>query len=459
MLYYAGRGPKQSPMKIFGSLDAFSILVRRLVWAGACLLLAACTIAAPTANPGSLQTTTPLGKMPAPGTPASAAATPEASATPSGGAATLRIWLPPDFAPDGNLPGSDVLASQLAQFELAHPQVRIETRVKASSGVGGLLHSLAAASNVAPAILPNVIALNRDDLAAAAAAGLVIPLGKFFPADTQADYYPFANALSRNDAGERMGLPFAADAPVLVYNTHVYGTGPLEWTEVTTGTFIFPGAETSALTVLDEYLALGGPLTGDSGKVALNAEILAAALAFFRAAGSDGLLPMSTLAYADSTATWQAFRDGHATLAVTSARYYLTEWDRAPQAAATLLPALKGNPLALVQGWSWALVSTEPERQKEAADLVAWLTAAPQLSAWTQTAGVLPTRPSILAAWPASPRAAFADAVLSKAQLRPPEKILGLVAAPLRQALTDVLYGRATAQSAAGTVVEAVNQP
>jgi ABC-type glycerol-3-phosphate transport system substrate-binding protein len=265
--------------------------------------------------------------------------------------------------------------------------------------------------------------------------------------------------LSRNESGELMGLPFAADTPVLVYNTNTYATAPLDWTKVTTGTFIFPGAETSALTVLDEYLALGGPLTDGSGKVALRADILAKALAFFRAAGSDGLLPMSTLAYADSAATWQAFRDGHATLAVTSARYYLAEWDRAPLAAGTLIPAPGGNPLALVQGWSWAIVSTMPERQQDAADLLAWLTAPPQLSAWTQAAGMLPTRASILSGWPASPRAAFADTVLSQAQLRPPDKILSVVGPPLRQAVADVLYGRATPQSAAAAVVDVVNEP
>lgn len=443
-------------MKIFRSSDKLFIFCGRMAQAALGLLLAACTTASPTAGPSIAWTPTP----PAAGAVTPTPATPPPSATPAAGATTLRVWLPPDFAPDASISlGGKVLAAQLAQFEQAHANVVVETRIKAVSGPGGLLHALTTAYNVAPAILPNVIALNHDDLAAAAAAGLVLPLDKFFPSETLSDYYPFAQAMSRSESGDWVGLPFAADAPVLVYNTNFYATSPLTWTTVATGTLILPGAEGSALTVLDEYMALGGPIADGSGKLALNAEILAKALSFFSAAREAGILPMSTLAYSDSAATWQAFRDGHATLTITSAGHFLAEYDRAPLAAATLIPAPGGKPLALAQGWSWAIVNTMPERQPEVAALLAWLNAPPQLSAWTQAAAVLPTRTSVLTRWAASPRVTFAEMALTQAQLQPADKILSVIGPPLQQALADVLNQRATTLSAAAAVVQAVDKP
>src|SRR5205823_13725177 len=125
----------------------------------------------------------------------------------------------------------------------------VQVRLKATSGPGGLLASLSAAYNAAPAILPNLVALNRDDLEAATRAGLVIPLDNFIAPDAVADYYPFAQALSQVE-GQFVGLPFAADARVLVYNTEVHTSPPLRWADMVTGTLVLPGAEPSALTLL-----------------------------------------------------------------------------------------------------------------------------------------------------------------------------------------------------------------
>jgi ABC-type glycerol-3-phosphate transport system substrate-binding protein len=427
---------------------------------GLCLLslwLAACTVAAPTASPAATTPATPSGLTPLPtaATPAGPAST---AASPSS-VTTLRIWLPPEFSPsDTALPGSSVLADQVAQFEQGHPNVVVQTRVKVESGPGGLLHALTAANNVAPSVLPNIIALNRDDLAAAASAGLVIPLDKYFPADSLTDLYPFAQMLSRGTQGQLIGLPFATDAQVLAYLSYVYATSPLTWTTVTTGTLIFPGADPAALTLLNEYLALGGSVTDSTGKVALQPETLAAALTFFRSARDAGLLPLSTMAYADSAATWQAFRQGRATLAVTSARLYLAE-PNPPPAIATLLPAPGGKPLALAQPWSWAIVNTQAEHQAAAAALVTWLVDPQHLADWTQAAGLLPVRTSVLARWKSSARTAFADQTLAQAQLPPPAQVLSVVGPPLQQALADVLNDRATAASAAAVAVQTIEKP
>jgi len=396
-----------------------------------------------------MATETPVSPtVPPPTVTTSPSPPPSASLTPTNPVRPLKVWLPPNFAPDENVPGGSILAGQIAAFEQAHPDQPIQIRLKATSGPAGLLASLSAAYNAAPAVLPNIIALNRDDLAAAARAGLVIPLDNFVSPEAVADYYPFAQTLSRVE-GQFVGLPFAADARVLVYTTEVYTSPPLIWSDLVTGTLVIPGAETSALTLLNEYLALGGKLTDASGRTALSADTLAKALESFQTMQAANILPLSTLTYADPGATWQVFRERRVTLSVTSAQWYLAEYQRASNAAATWIPNASGLPFALADGWSWAIVNTAPERHTAAAQLLLWLVDPAQLAPWTQAAQVLPPRAAALTKWGTSPFSPFAGNILTHAQLLPAAEILSAVGPPLHQALDDVLNGRATPAAAA----------
>ena len=369
-------------------------------------------------------------------------------------AGALRLWLPPQFAPDVATPGGQILADQIARFEQAHPGQGVEIRLKQTSGPGGLLESLVTAYNVAPAILPDLVALNRDDLAAAAAAGLVIPLDNLIASDTLADYYPFAQAMGRHK-DQIVGLPFAADARVLAYRTDLYSSPPPTWTAVTTGTLIIPGGEVPGLTLLAEYLALGGPLADPSGKTVLDAELLAEALTVFQALHTSGFLPLSTLAYSDTLATWQVFRERRAALAVVNAQSFLSEPERVSNSALALLPTSDGPPLALADGWCWALAAsgTAAPHHPAAVELSQWLVAPSQLSTWTLAARVLPPRAKALEGWDAS----IGD-VLSQAQLQPPAEVLAVVGLPLQRALDDVLRGAATPFDAANAAAQVVAQ-
>src|SRR6185503_11303206 len=88
----------------------------------------------------------------------------------------IRVWLPRTFAPNANTPGGLVLAKQLAEFQSAHPAMTLDVRLKQVSGPGGLFTALTAAYNAAPATLPHLIALSRDEVAAGYRAGLLLPL-------------------------------------------------------------------------------------------------------------------------------------------------------------------------------------------------------------------------------------------------------------------------------------------
>ncbi len=384
----------------------------------------------------------------------------KATSAPVTGPTTLRVWLPPEFAPDVKTRGGRVLSEQLSAFESAHAGVAIEVRVKAASGPGGLMNALVTAANVAPTVLPNLIALRRDDLAAAAAGGLVAPLESLIPPEAMADYYPFAQSMGRYNGGW-VGLPFAADARVMAYSTSRYPTPPLAWTDLVSGTLALPAAESTGLTLLNVYLALGGKLETSDGQLNLDAETLAQALESFQALQTAGALPQSTLDYADTATTWQAFRERRATLAVTSAQDFLAEYDSLADVAATLLPTSgpQSPPLALVDGWSWAIVNISPETSPQTAELLAWLMDPAEQADWTEAAMVLPTRGATLDAWQVKRLVPFVSDVVVHAQLQPTASALGVLGPPLRQALTDVLSGRATPFAAATRAAQTVRQP
>jgi ABC-type glycerol-3-phosphate transport system substrate-binding protein len=416
--------------------------------------------ASPTGSPAATNVATLVVTPGTPGTPVGAGETAGGATATPGGPAALRVWLPPDFTPDLDTPGGRLLAEQIQAFENAYPGTAVEIRTKAPSGPGGLMASLAAAANAAPGVMPDVIALRRDDLAAAVAAGLVTPPEPLVPADLLNDFYPFAQAMGKVN-GTWQGLPFAADARVMAYLTSVYPSPPLRWADMLTGTLVIPAAEPSGLTLLTIYLAQGGALQDASGKTMLDVDVLARTLALLQGLQSDGTLSQSTVDYADPAETWEVFRQRRANLAVTSAHFFLAEYSRVEGASATLLPTGGEAPLALVDGWSWVLVAgtTQPGNQALAAELVGWLLRPEEHAAWTEAANVLPTRAASLANWQETRLGPIVSDVAAHAQLQPPAAVVGSVGPALRQALADVLAGRATPFAAATLAASTVAQP
>lgn len=419
-------------------------------------VLLAATACGVAPGPGTATVTVPVSTAVA--TAAETAEPLPATRAPEDGPVTLRVWLPPEFTPDTATTSGRMLADQISAFEAAHPGVAVDVRLKPANGPGGLLSALTTAANVAPSVLPNVVALSRDDLAAMAAAGLITPLDNLLPAAALDDYYPFAQGIGRVN-GAWVGLPFAADARVVAYLTNAYTNPPLRWDDLVTGTFIMPGAESSGLTVLSVYLALGGTLADEEGRVRLDASVLAQTLERFQALSTSGVLAPAALDYSDTAATWEVFRSRRVTLAVTSAQLFMREHLRVEGAAATLVPTAGEPPIALADGWSWAIVNVAPARAMLCAELLAWLTAPAQQAPWTEAAKVLPTRAGTLAGWKSQRLAPFVSDVVTHAQLQPSAATLAVVGPALRQALDDVLNGRATPFSAATLAVEAVAQP
>ncbi|MBI3760474.1 MAG: extracellular solute-binding protein [Chloroflexi bacterium] len=416
-------------------------------------ILAACQ-PAPIATP-TLQPSVPLSPTRAvtPNSPI----VPTPTTGPASTHMTLRLWTSPEAAPGNQTPGGPALAGQLVAFEAANPGVTVEVRVKKASGVGGLLDFLRTGSAAAPAVLPDVIALSRDDLVAAANDRLIQPLTPLLPADSLSDFYPMTVAAGR--VGDQLyGLPFSADAIVLVYRTEIHSTPPLAWSDVLTptGALLIPAGDPLGLVTLQQYIAIGGSLTDSNGKPALDPVALAQVLAFYQSAVQAGILPSNAGDYADASAAWAAYREHRAALAAAPATLFLRERDRAPATGVTLLPTRDGNPLALGAAWSYALVTTDAARQPSAMALMQWLTAPRNVGDWSLAAGVLPPRSNALDAWPDKSLAAFASRVMSAAILQPDPATLAVLGPPIQQSATDVIAGRISPQAAAERAAAAV---
>ena len=134
--------------------------------------------------------------------------------------------MPPQFDPESDTPAGDLLQERLDLYTAQRPDIRIETRVKASSGTGGLLDSLSSANAAAPLVVPDLILLPRTSLEIAALKGLLFPYDGLTDTLDESDWYPYAQELGQIQTST-FGLPFAGNALVSLYRPSEIETLPL----------------------------------------------------------------------------------------------------------------------------------------------------------------------------------------------------------------------------------------
>jgi ABC-type glycerol-3-phosphate transport system substrate-binding protein len=410
-------------------------------------MLAACS-PAPTAPPP-----TPTA---APVVPPTLTPVPGPTTTPS--PLVLRAWVAPAFAPDPQSEAGALLQARLEAFEAAHPNVRVEIRLKDETGPAGLLETLQAALRVAPAALPDLITLDSSDLAqAAAGAGLV----ELVPLLEEGDSAVFDFARQAVEiGGERFGQPFGSRADVLVFRVDSFSRAPRSWSDLLSSRppFLFPAGDSEALTTLAEYLSLEVSLADERGELRLDPLGLEEVLAFYGSAHNAGLLPLTVRQYETSLETWGAFHEGRASSAVAPLHVFLAEGRPTTEWAAPL-PTRDGGGVCLALAWSWALVTQDPERKQLAGDLMAWLTDPAFLGPWTQALGLLPVDRASLDAWLDGTDKTLAQQLVEVARPMPTIGVRSAVGAPIRSAVDSVLSGQLTPNAAALAASQALPSP
>jgi multiple sugar transport system substrate-binding protein len=373
----------------------------------------------------------------------------------------LHIWVPPQFDPTSGTKEGSLLNQRLAEFRTRRPGILLDVRVKALEGPGGLLDTLSSASAAAPGILPDLIALPRPMMEAAALKGLLHPYDGLSTTLDSSDWYDYAQQLAHLQKST-FGLPFAGDALILMYRPSVIGEPPrvLDDIQNLKGLLSFPASDPQSLFTLTLYQAAGGAIQDLQGRPSLDPVILAQVLSFYQKAAQAGMAPAWLTQYETDDQSWSAFVEGRANLAVTwASRYLMESGDQLKDTAAVPLPTLDGSRYTLATGWVWSLAGNQTQNQAAAVQLAEFLTETDFMAQWTASAGFLPTRASALSAWPDSPLRSLSSQVMLSAHPYPPVDVLASLAPALRQTTIKILNNQGEPLSIAQEAADQVKSP
>jgi multiple sugar transport system substrate-binding protein len=399
-------------------------------------------------NPGGESTPTPVtpsGTEPPPQPP---------------GIVTLHLWLPPVFDPNDGTPAGELLKARLEEFSVQNPNVSIEVRLKAVQGAGGLLESLVTASAAAPLALPDLVALPRPVLESAALKGLIYPFNTSVLSQESESWYDYARQMGYLQT-TLFGLPFAGDALALIYRPDVLDA-PRNWQALLSSNqvLVFPAADPNASISLALYLAQGGNLQDEQGRPALTESALLNVLEYYQQAAAVNLMPFWLTQSVTDEQAWATFTAEQHPMLITWLSHYLAEQRTASvNLAMTPLPNINNTDFTLATGWNWALASPDLVRRELSTRLAEYLVDESFLAAWTQVAGVLPTRPGALSGWTNSTLRGVVGQISRSAQLVPPTEVLASLGPLLVEATVDVLKAESTPASAVETALEKLNTP
>ena len=372
------------------------------------------------------------------------------------GVTTLTIWLLPPFDPHNDSSAGALLLERLDEYTALHPGLGVDVRVKSEKGLAGILESLITTSKAAPLALPDLVLLPNQDLETAIETALIFPYPDGIPAEEDTDWYEAAQTLGVYRE-QRFGLPFMTDALVMAYEIDNTESVPTTWEALleSGSQLSFPAADPTASVTLAWYLHNGGTFTAEDGTRTIDQTQLEEVFDFYSAAQTAGVMPFWLTQYDNEELSWETFIEGSPTLAIAWASRYL----QYPQETlrAVPLPTNDGTPYTLLDGWVWALTSTDPNRQAAAAELASFLTQAEFLSAYSQAAGYLPPRPFALTNWATGPKQTMASQILPAAQPFPAASTINLVSPPISQAVVDILKQEKTPTEAVEAVLGEIN--
>jgi multiple sugar transport system substrate-binding protein len=423
------------------------ILVVILLFVGACQSLPSMPETAEPPTTLELPTPTPVRTpTPEPGTP---------SPVP----VALKIWVPPQFDPYSETSAGRLLRTRMEQFLQLNSHVRLDIRIKAMKDLGETLEALSSASAAAPLSLPDLIALPRPVMEAAALKGLLFPMDGLTSVPDGSDWYEYARQLARLQ-NSTFGIPFAADALLMLFQPGLFEEGvPSDWSQLLefAGPVIFPAADPQAIYTLNLYQSAGGKILDEQGRPNLEAEVLTRVLITFQEAESSGLLPLWLTQLENDGQAWDAYLAGRGPVVITWASRFLGETETVSEAVP--VPTLDGTPLTLANGWVWSLAGHSSEKQVVAVQLAEFLTEATFMAEWTAAAGYLPPRSEALRLWPAGEAQALASQLINSAAVIPSGDVLSSLGPLLRQGTIQMLKQQGEPVIVAEDMVERLQNP
>lgn len=362
----------------------------------------------------------------------------------------LTVWAQASLLPPADSEAMQILSAALETFAAQESDLIVEFVPKSDRGQASLLNYLRSAQRVAPAVLPDLILLDAQQLWQVAELGLIQPV-TLTELVTAEGYYPFTlDAVTINE--NLYGFPYFADVLQLVYNPEVVSSPPATWAELLASNerFVFQGGGQNGLVddwVVLHYLAVGGETTLEGS---VNTTALATLFTDLAQGQSAGVLPPDLITFASSNAIWSALSAETATLASLPASQYLSQLTPESPYRAGSLPRPNDSPRTIARVYAFAILTNDEGRRSQALALLDHLFDPELHSELTLTMHWLPTRPVVLENWPNT--LTFKGVVRSQlegAVAFPSDRSFTDFARQLQQMLTRVLNGEITPERAA----------
>ena len=372
--------------------------------------------------------------------------------------APLRVWLPAPLISDESGEAFQLLSERTAAFALNNG-IDIEYRIKDVGKVGGIMSTIRAGKDVAPAALPDLSLIRRRDFTPAQARQYLQSMETLFSSSLIND---LGDGLEFGQIGLEggpalYGLPYFYDVLLAVHSQPLRSAGAgLTFEDVYANetAFLFPAARANGLnqTFYLQYLSAGGRSPSD-GVMSIDEGALATVLGFYETLVQRGLVTPDVLTFQSPAAYQTDFinRADRAQLAVFSASEYLAMIDQQNASLlAARVPTSNGGGQSIRDGWLWVLVTPDLSRQNLSARYLEWMMEPGFHASFARALYHLPTQPAILvdSLPPAVDRDFFADA-LETATLPLPENEGGAAPRLMQEALSHVLHGDVSAADAA----------
>lgn len=418
------------------------------------LLLAACASLSSNA-PNAVETLSPVF-APSTTPQSTATTTPEPTEVPTG-PRTLVIWWPEPLAPRENADAAEVLSEQISAFERAYGDVQVQFRLKLARDTGGIMQTLRAASGgIAPGALPDLTLIRREDLLAAAQAGLIQPIEDEIPPAFLGDLYTAGVELGQVNR-QLYGIPYMLDVQHMAYRNDTVPiiSWRLENFLRERIPFIFAGNRAAGTNDVFwvQYLAAGGTVPAD-GTFSVNADALEATLNFYEQALNRDVVSVSVLDYTSPRDFASQLASGEIDAAIITSTIYLELANQGQVLDVGPIPTVSGQAATSLNGWMWVMVSSNPEEQALAGNFLTWMMEVDMQSQYSQTIHMLPSQRLALRRWADQEYADFIANLLANATLPLPESVGGTAARSMQDALVSVLSGQQTADQAAQEVID-----
>lgn len=369
----------------------------------------------------------------------------------------LRVWLPSPLISDESGAAFQLLSEHTAAFS-SMSGIDIEYRIKDVGNVGGIMSTIRAGKDVAPAALPDVALIRRRDFTPAQSQQFLQSMETLFSSSLIND---LDDGLEFGqiplEAGIALyGLPYLFDVLLAVHSQPLQATGfRPTFVDVLANeaAFMFPAARANGLnqTFYLQYLSAGG-MAPSKGVININEEALGIVLEFYEDLVQRQLVTPDVLTFQAPAAYQTEFinRSDRSQLAVFRAsEYFAMAEQQDATLIATQVPTSDGGGQSIRDGWLWVMVTPDMSRQTLSARYLEWMMEPEFHADFARALYHLPTQPALLddSLPPGADRQFFVD-LLDKATLPLPENEGGTAPRLMQEALIDVLHGDASAEEA-----------